>query len=183
MTGGSSVDHFSELKDLTRKKVFRAVEDLKQLDVSDLLQAEIIGKLLTGRRTVAELVEEIYGQRKGGTGFMSAYSKTRRSIRELESKGYVTTTIFGKNKPYRLTKYAISRLSDFETPAHKASLVPRKDLFLYILTSVLAALALAVVYENIGLEGLSLASFYAIFFILVGISITRLLETITKVIS
>ncbi len=167
MTGGSSADHLSELKDLTRRRVFRAVKDLKQLDVSDVLQAEIIGQLLRGRRAVAELVEEIYGERKGGTGFMSAYSRTRRSIRELESRGYVATRLLGKDKPYRLTKYAISRLADFETPVNKARLVPRKDICLYILTTILASLALIVVSGYLDLQGLPLASFYATFFVFV----------------
>jgi len=174
-------DHFASLRQETRKKVFRAIEDLKQLGISDLLQAEIIGRLITGRRTVAELVEEIYCLRKNDKDFMSTYSRTRRSIRELESRGFVTTRLLGKDKPYRLTQYAITRLADFETPAGKAYLMPRRDILIHIATATLACLCLLVVLDYLSVEGWPLASIYSVFFVLVGISITRLSETIAKV--
>lgn len=165
-----------------RERVSKAVQDLEHLDLSDVLQAQVIAHLLVGRRTVAELVEEIYGQRKGNEGFMTSYSRVRRCVRQLESMGYVGTRIFGRDKPYRLTKYAVGRLADFDVPAGSATLIPGRDLALHGLTAVLAAVAIYFFLGEVPETGsLALSIFYGTFFVLVGASSTRLLETISRV--
>ncbi len=172
-----------EVRKDTKYRVHRAIEDLETLDLSEILEAQVISHLLEGRRTVAELVEEIYGQRKGDEGFMTLYSRVRRCVRQLESRGYVATRLFGRDKPYRLTKYAVSRLANFDQKSAKITLLPKLDLVLYLITGACAVVGLYMVRGGFpGVKGPELSVFYALFFLLVGASSTRLLSAISKVI-
>ena len=172
---------WTNVKNRTRRRVSRAIKDLDNLEVSDLLEAQIVERLLEGRRTVTELVEEIYGHRKGDEGFMSAYSRTRRCIQHLESRGFVATKILGRDRPYRLTKYAVSRLADFDIKAEGARLVPRKDLVLYALGASLGCLSMAKALGQLELGGAASASIYGSFLFLTGVAVTRFVQTVCRV--
>jgi len=171
-----------DLRDEVRGRVSRATKDLSQLGLQDILQGEVISHLLRARMTAAELTAEIYGQTREMPGFMGAYSRTRRALRELESKGYVVTRLLGRDKPYRLTAHAISRLAEFETLSAKHRLVTRKDIVLYASTLALAGLAILAELGYFAIEGFPFALFYAVFFMLVGASGTRFIQTIWRVI-
>ena len=174
--------NLAEVRRATKERVLHAIGELGQLDVQDLTQARIIAALLTGQRTVTELVEEIYGQRRGDEGYMGAYSKVRRAVMILASHGYVSTKLFGKDRPYRLTKYAVSNLADINNSAGKIRVFPRVDLFIHGVTVVMGLLALSLAIERISLgSGPAFAIFYAAFFTLLGASIVRLLESVSKV--
>jgi len=174
-------DSVPDVRGLVRKKLLGTVSDLHKLGIADTLQARIIACLIVGRRTVAELVEEIYGCRNADTGYMSAYSKTRRGIRELESRGYVATRLLGKDKPYRLTHYALGKLSGLGEHGDRERLVSRKDLAVYIASVILLTAAVSILLGVVEPPETYLVWFYALFFTFLGISLTRLAETISRV--
>jgi len=182
MEGGDSPGEvLFDLHDVVRKRVLRTVDDLHRLGISDVLQARILACLFDGRRTVAELVEELYGCRNPDPGYMSAYSKTRRGIRELESKGYVATRMLGRDKPYRLTSYAISRLSGLASEDMSIRLVPWKDIAIHTVSLILLFFAIGILIGSFELIDPYLVSFYAAFFTMTGVSVTRLVETVSRV--
>ncbi len=182
MSKDALVEDPHRLRQETRKRVLRAIDDLDQLGLNDVLEARILALLLDSRRTVAELVQEIWGQAKGDPGYMTAYTRTRRGVQELESKGYVTTRLFGSEKPYRLTRYAIGRIAGFAgSPRKRDKLVPRKDVALYGATGMLSLLAILVGLGHMSIPNLGLAVLYPSLYVLVGFSLARLLQTISKV--
>ena len=174
--------NLTEVRRAIKERVLNAIGELGQLDVQDLTQARIIAALLTGQRTVSELVEEIYGQRRGDEGYMGSYSKIRRAVMVLASHGYVSTKLFGKDKPYRLTKYAVANLADISDSTGKPRIIPRVDLIIHGVTVIMGLVALSLVVERISLgSGPAFALFYAALFTLLGASIVRLLESVSKV--
>ena len=58
---------------------------LRQIKLT-LLQAEMIDRLIDGRRTATELVLEIFASRPGDEGFEAYYSRMRRDLRDLEKR-------------------------------------------------------------------------------------------------
>jgi len=180
--GEGDPDDLTEIRKVAKERVLRAIGDLRQLDVQDLTQARIIGSLLAGQRTVSELVEEIYGYKRGDEGYMGAYSKTRRAVMVLSSHGYVSTRLFGKDKPYRLTRYAVSNLADIRVNGDRPRIMPRIDMVIHSITIFLGVVAFLFALDTISLgSSLPFAVFYAVFFLFLGGSIIRLLESVAKV--
>lgn len=172
----------AEIRKVAKERVLKAIGELGQLDVQDLTQARIIAVLLTDQRTVTELVEEIYEQKRGDEGYRGAYSKTRRAVMVLASHGYVSTRLFGKDKPYRLTKYAVSNLADFRVPADKPRIIPRMDMAIHGFTISLGVIAFLLAIDKMDFgSSLPFAVFYAAFFLFLGASTIRLLESVSKV--
>jgi len=79
------------------------------LEARSDIEIAIITSLLDGPRTVAELAAEILGSEP--ESYHSRYMRINRAVKVLESKGYVSTRLLGKPKPYRLTRYAQERLA------------------------------------------------------------------------
>jgi hypothetical protein len=94
--------------DQLQHRVREGVSKLKGLDMGDELSVEILGQLVQGRKTTTEITESIYGLSYSDEGWKSSYSKVNRQIRRLESKGLVSRRLLGKDKPYRLTRLAVT---------------------------------------------------------------------------
>lgn len=91
------------------QRLLADIGKLRRLEVS-ILEAEILRRLTDGRKTAFELIDAIYGLRRGDKGFNSARLKVRRALRSLERRGFVSTNLFGREKPYRLTRYGVAVL-------------------------------------------------------------------------
>jgi len=116
-----------------RLRLNRSMTELAKSQLS-MLQVSIVQELLSGRRTVAELVEAIYTVRQGDAGYGTLYSRVRREIRQMESEGLVARRLFGRDKPYTLTQLAVARLTMIEgvKPDSTRRVITRTDLIVYI---------------------------------------------------
>ena len=128
----------SENIDKLQHRVRDGVSKLKGLDFGDELAVEILAQLVEGKKTVAEIVERAYGLRVSDEGFHSSYSKVRRVVRRLESKGLISRKLLGRDKPYRLTHHAVANLARIGGEEEQLPLFPRADLVAYLVTTVAA---------------------------------------------
>jgi hypothetical protein len=163
------------------RRVKSGVVRLQGIDVGDQVQVEVISRLLEGRKTIAELTSLIYGVGRQEEGFHSCYSRVRRAIKKLESKGLVSTRLFGKEKPYRLTDLAIANLVRLGGEKEQLGVVPRHDLAIYLAT---VTMAIPVIFLSAGwmvLSDLGVGVVFACFFYLLGASSIRLVQTLGRV--
>jgi hypothetical protein len=163
------------------QRVRKGVSRLRGTDVGDDLQVEILSQLVEGRKTMAELVERIYGLQRDDQGFSSSYTKVRRATKRLESKGLLATKLFGKEKPYRLTDLAIINLARIGGEKEQIALVSRSDLALYIATAALAVPIASLGSSWLQVSDPGVAAFFACFFYLLGASTSRIAQTLRKV--
>jgi len=167
--------------DVFRAVVREGVSKLQGLDVGDEFQVLVLSELVDGSRTISELVESIYGVNRSEEGFGSAYTRVRRTIKRLESRGLVSTRMFGKEKPYRLTGLAVMNLARIGGKIPQVGIISKNDLVIYI-----ATILLAFPVVGLGLGWLSLRDpfvilLFACFFYLLGISTSKVIRTIMRV--
>jgi hypothetical protein len=161
---------------LTLQSALRTLPET-ELSTHELGVAE---QLLGGKRTIRELVLLTYGLRPEDEGYRTCYMRVRRALITLEGKGMVSSGLFGKAKPYRLTRHAMEKLlAVCEGDDKYASIVQRVDYMAYAVTLAMSlATLIASIRSNnpslvLGLAGSSL--------LLAGISLCRLLETLRRV--
>jgi hypothetical protein len=154
-------------------------------ELKDLTQVSIVRELLGGRRTSSELVEAVYGVRRGELGFDSCYTRIRRAVADLESKGFVSRRLFGRDKPYYLTQLAVVRLTRIAkaAPRGRYALLPRIDIVIYTAAVALASICAVASAEVFSLpEGPWFLIIYSVALLLSGVALTRFLETLKVVI-
>ena len=164
-----------------KQRVIEGVSKLKGLDIGDELAIEILSQLIQGRKTLTEITEGIYGLARSDEGFKSSYGRVDREIRKLESKGLVSRKLFGNNKPYRLTQFAIINLAKIGGEEQQLAIVQRIDLVPYLATLVIAIVAFSeargwLFLPEIGTLGLFVSLGFA-----AGLSFGRILQTIRRV--
>ena len=152
-----------------------------QLD--SLTQVGIVRELLAGKRTLAELVEALYGLKRQDDGFKTEYTRIRREVRALESKGFVSRALFGRERPYRLTQLAVARITKIAevTPSWQPKLVTPIDFGIYVVAMLLAAVGF-VMSRNLDdpWAGLQALRYAAAFF--GGLAFSRFAGTVRKVV-
>ena len=155
---------------------------LRNLPETELSPHElgVAEQLLGGRRTIRELVLLTYDVAPENEGYRTCYMRVRRALITLEGKGMVSSALFGKAKPYRLTRHAIEKLlAVCDGDERYPGIVERVDYVAYSLTvaASIATLSASMVSTDpslvLGLAGSS--------HLLAGISICRLLETLRRV--
>jgi hypothetical protein len=152
--------------------------DLKGIDIETVEEAQILGHLMAGGRTIPELMESLYGVRYEDSGYASTYMKIRRSLQSLSYKGYVSRPLFGKGRPYRLTEFAVAKLTNIGGKSgHKqVVLVSKADAFLYAATTILGGTSV-VLGVDVALEAFT----YIVFAFLLGISVSSAVRTVRRV--
>jgi hypothetical protein len=171
----------SENIDELHLKVREGISKLRGLDIGDELAVEILGQLVEGRRTITEIVDHIYGVTTSDEGFYSSYSRVRREIRKLESKGLVSGKLFGKEKPYRLTELAVINLARIGGEAKQLGVLPRTDITLYTATGLSALPVLFLARGLLALSNPETATAFGCFCVLLGLSLGRFLGTLRRV--
>ena len=169
-----------ELDELEHK-VHTGVSKLRGLDIGDELEVEILAKLVSTRRTITEIVEAVYGLASGEEGFSSSYTRVRRGIRRLESRGLVSTTLLGRDKPYRLTDLAVINLARIGGESRQMQALPRIDLAAYLATTGLSIPVIVLGSKWLPLTDLGVVALFAAFFFLLGASFVRFLQTLRRV--
>ena len=174
MTGEGPDEGIQELS----KALASFARDLKGIQIETVAEAQILGDLMNGRRTIPELMESLYGVSYNDSGYASAYMKIRRSLQSLSSKGYVSRPLFGKGRPYRLTKFAIAKLTNIggASGEGRVVLVSRGDAALYVATSILGGISV-LLGVDVALE----ASAYIVFAFLSGVSVANAIRTVRRV--
>jgi hypothetical protein len=170
-------DDLNGLRSDVKKGVYR----IQGLELGDQLAIEVLLHLVESRKTMTEIVEYIYGLRRSDEGFGSCFTKVRRATKRLESSGLVSTGLFGRDKPYRLTDLAIINLARIGGGREQMSVLPKLDLLTYALT---ASFSLPVAF--LGLEWLQLfdsgvIAVFGIFFYLLGVSTVRIVQALRRV--
>jgi hypothetical protein len=162
--------------------VLASIKKFKHVELS-LLEAEILARLIDGRRSSGELVLEIFGTARGSSGYVADYYKIRRAVKSLERRGYVSSPLLGKEKPLRLTNHGVASLVRIGPEAHPPRVFPVPDLALYA-SSILLALATGLVSGNpAGLAGWSWVPklLSGLFLVSIGASLVRMVETLRRV--
>jgi len=163
------------------KRVRRGVSQLRGLDIADELQVEIVSELIERKLTGVEIVQRVYGLGRYEEGFNSCYTRTRRALKRLESKGLVATSVLGKEKPYRLTDIAAINLARIGGEREQTGIVSRSDLLFYLATFVLAAPIASIGAGLWRPEDPWIAGLYACFFYLLGVSTSRVTQAVRRV--
>jgi len=161
----------SELREARRKSV-KIAKELKGLQIKTTLEAQLVNELMEGRRTGPELVRTVYGVDRNNPEFHSYYMRIRRAIASLESKGYVVSKLFGRDKPYRLTRYAIQQLASLG--GDRERLLPVHDLVLYataLAMGLLSSMAVVGLLPGLGNDATYL---YGAFLFALGAAATRI---------
>ena len=130
-----------------RESLLSTITGMRLRDLS-VLEVEVLARLVGVRRTTAELVEEIYGTASTDEGYRADYYRVRRATRSLEEKGFISAPLFGRDKPFHLTRYAVSVLTGIgvDKDSKREGVLGWKDGFLLGLTLVIASLS--VVYAQ-----------------------------------
>jgi hypothetical protein len=163
------------------QRVRRGVVKLRGLDIADELEVEIVTLLIEGRFTAVEIVQRIYGVGRYEEGFNSCYTRTRRALKRLESKGLVSTSFLGKTKPYRLTDLATINLARIGGEREQIGIISRSDLVFYSATLFFAVPILWIGAGWWQPQSPLIAGMYACFFYLLGVSTSRVTQTVRKV--
>ena len=171
----------SENIDDLNKRVKEGISNLRGLEIGDELGVEILSQLVEGRKSTSEIVELVYGLKHNDDGYKSSHARIGREIRKLESKGLVSRSLFGKEKPYRLTELAVINLARIGGKERQLAVIPRIDIAVYSLT---AGLSLLEGSQAAGLLQLSETQTIALLVVLsffLGISTVELLRTLRRV--
>jgi len=169
-----------DIEELSRR-VSSGVSRLRGLDLGDEIEVEILGQLVGSSMTATELVEGIYGLGSSDEGFSSSYTRVRRGVRKLESKGLVSTRLFGRDKPYRLTDLAVINLARIGGGGRQMATVPRVDLVAYLATSGLSVPVVVLGSEWLSISDVGVVLLFAVFFFLLGASFVRFMQTLRRV--
>jgi hypothetical protein len=160
-----------------------SVRSLKDLALVSELQTEVLRHLVDGPRTVPELVFLIYEVGREDSEFSIYYMRIRRSIRKLENKALVSTKIFGRDKPYRLTRYAVENLYYVGRPNSPETLLSRVDLAIYSAALILGSGTLFLVWSSPSVpEPTWIIISSGAFTYLLGLATSRIIRSLRRII-
>jgi len=90
---------------------------IESVEGRELKNTRLLFLLLGGGRSVTDLVYSIYGKRYGDAGYRKLYMRVARRLASLEHEGLVSRALFGKERPYRVTRHGRVTLSSTMTVA------------------------------------------------------------------
>ncbi len=159
-----------------QESLLSTISKLRLKDLS-VLEIEILARLIGSRRTTAELVSEIYGTSSDEEGYRADYYRVRRATKSLEERGFVSAPLFGKMKPFHLTRHAVSALTSIGVDESGQRVVRWRDVCIFALTLVSAGLSAAYARSTLSWT-LTLPGFMLFFS---GVSVCRMLGIIRSV--
>lgn len=90
---------------------------IESVEGREFKNTRLLVLLLGGGRSVSDLVYSIYGKRYGDAGYRKLYMRVSRRLASLEREGLVSRALFGKERPYRVTRHGRVVLSATMTVA------------------------------------------------------------------
>jgi hypothetical protein len=172
------VEDSSKLKGFLGRAAANA-RDLERMRISSPLQAEILALLTDGRRTMSEMTEEIYGMGRSDTSYHTYYMKVSRAVKALQRRGYVVTRLFGRDKPFRLTPFALAKMTD--VGEDNPRVLPVHDAAAYTSTLVLGLVNSWFASTSPFLSRPGTILVYTAFVFLAGFSLARLIQAFRRV--
>lgn len=164
-------------KDDAIGRLVSSARSLKRFNLSPL-QEEIIGQLMGGRRTLAEMAAAIFGVTRRDESFDACYSRLRRAVSGLEKAGVVSRGgLLGRGKPYHLSQYGVAELASISPGMDKPGLISVGDLLVFAMAPV-AALGCFVLSTRGGV--FFLVAFF-LFSYLLGVASARSVSIFRKV--
>ena len=160
-----------------RDALIRVVDRIHLLGLRSGIETEIMRELVRGRRTTRELVDVIYSEDSEASTFESYYAKIRRALKNLHSKGLITSSLFGREKVYRLTRHGDRTLISVAVGYPQPRLLGNESIALFSVTSILGLLSIVGVKFIGNLSPLV----STIFFILLGASLFQAVLIIREV--
>lgn len=157
------------------EKTLACVRKLRAMDLT-MLEAEIMDRLMDGRRTAVELVLEIYGVSRGDPSYGASCNRVRRALRSLENRGFVSTNLFGRDKPYGLTHHGVAMLASISPMTGEAKALPMWCGLVFASTLLAGLVMFAASNGLLGaLSGWAIYCLVAVFFALFGFSLAVLI--------
>jgi hypothetical protein len=167
--------------DRLQRRIKDGVSKLKGLDIGDTVALEILSQLVESKLTVTEMVERTYGLNVSDEGYHSCYSRMRRELQTLESKGLVSRKLFGKEKPYRLTDLAITNLARIGGEEKQLGLFSKIDVSVYLTTFGFSFLIAALAMGWYELSELGVLGLFGVFCFFLGAAVFGSLRAIRRV--
>jgi hypothetical protein len=152
-----------------RSGLGRVADSIHLLGLKSGLQTEVLREIVDGPRTIRELVNIIYGEDRGSSSFETHYARVRRAARYLEARGYVSASLFGREKPYRLTRHGERCLANLASGFPAPTVMLRTDAFLFAVTLLLGILNL----PDVAFPQPATSIVSAAFLVLLGVSLCR----------
>ena len=163
-----------------REEILRTSRSVRDASLRGSLEAEVVSSLIDGEKTVTELVEMIFPVRSDDPDFNTHYMRVWRATQDLASNGYVVKRLFGRERPYRLTRYGVERLFS-GSGTGRPGLVAWIDISLYMATILFASLLLVIHIMASATGNMILSVINPAFFFLLGVSSLRMIQTFVKV--
>ncbi len=163
--------------DHLRRRVVSTIDRVRSLGLT-ILQVEAVNILIDGGRTATELTDQILGCEPGDSDFEAGYARMRRALKDLESKGYVSTGLFGRGRPYRLTEHGIRVLTSLVPTGEGSGILKRIDVSVFVIT---VASGLGLFLVRAAADWLVFAVF-GFFFFMVGFSFSRYCGVLKRVV-
>ena len=134
------------------------IKDVKELQVDNVLQAEILVRLMQHKSTGSDLATCIFPHGTEGAASPASshaeYMRIVRSLGALEGKGLVARALFGKEKPYHLTGHGQEAVTAALRGSYPSPLLPRRDLVLYAAGAGITSVAMALTVMEASTEAL-----------------------------
>jgi DNA-binding PadR family transcriptional regulator len=151
------------------------MRQFRELGADSLLQGELLICLARREATIGDLVRDIFDP--GEESYSKAkYMRVMRALNALEAKGFVARALFGKEKPYRLTRYGRENIETILGGQSPELLLTRGSLAIYLGAAVMVALSMvATIYRS---PSEVLVAVWLLSGVLLGVSITRFVKTL-----
>ena len=107
------------------------------------VQAEVLGELMNGNRTMSELTLTIYNMRYTDEKFEAYHSRIKRAVKKLERNGLISKKrLLGRNKPYGLTHHGMAKIVAITPEIGNPVVVHKWDILLFPAVILAGAFAL-----------------------------------------
>ncbi len=168
-------------REASRWALRRVMEGIHALGVKGGIQTEIISELVSEPHTIREIVNLLYDRDRDDAGFETYYMRVRRALKFLEAKGLVSSSLFGKEKTYRLTRHGVLSISSIAAGVEPPKVLSKIDLLLLVTTFFLGLLT----YLGSGspqlVPDIPSGTLSDVFLVVLGISFGRVLSILLEV--
>ncbi len=133
-----------------REELFDQIDQLRRLGIDSILQAQILIRLArTGRLTALDLAAEIFHNGVTHSPSRAEYMRIVRALSALERRGYVARALFGKEKPYHITRYGEEIVTAVANAGFPRPLISPHDLASFAAAALIAGTSLGLAYLGV----------------------------------
>lgn len=161
------------------KEALENIHRLKHLGVDSVLQVEIMAHLAEGSGAAWHLASKIFRSGNNDPPSRAQYMKVLRALAGLEREGYVSRSLFGKERPYRLTRHGQELMNAIVGGQEPSSLISRNDLILY--ASAASSAWVSLILTGMELSSILLMGCWLASGILTGLCIGALGRTLRRI--